>query len=200
MTQIKPEINSQKKELQVVYFISQKEFETWLDQNDTVTEGIWIRFYKKDSGIDTLIYKEALDVALCYGWIDGQVKKYDEFSYLQKFTPRRSKSMWSKRNQEHVTRLEKENRMRPSGLKEVENAKKDGRWDRAYDSPGNMTVPDDFILELSKNKKAFEFFESLNKTNKYTIGWRLQTSQTIEKREKRINEIILMLENGKKFH
>jgi len=200
MTQINPEINSQKKELQVVYFISQKEFETWLDQNDTVTEGIWIRFYKKDSGIDTLIYKEALDVALCYGWIDGQVKKYDEFSYLQKFTPRRSKSMWSKRNQEHVTRLEKENRMRPSGLKEVENAKKDGRWDRAYDSPGNMTVPDDFILELSKNKKAFEFFESLNKTNKYTIGWRLQTSQTIEKREKRINEIILMLENGKKFH
>ena len=166
MTQINPEINSQKKELQVVYFISQKEFETWLDQNDTVTEGIWIRFYKKDSGIDTLIYKEALDVALCYGWIDGQVKKYDEFSYLQKFTPRRSKSMWSKRNQEHVTRLEKENRMRPSGLKEVENAKKDGRWDRAYDSPGNMTVPDDFILELSKNKKAFEFFESLNKTKK----------------------------------
>jgi len=195
-----PAVDTQKKALQILSFVTQTEFEKWLEQNNSIPEGIWIRFYKKESGIDTLVYKEALDVALCYGWIDGQVKKYDNLSYIQKFTPRRAKSMWSKRNKEHVMRLLKENRMKPSGLTEVENAKTDGRWERAYDSPGNMTIPEDFILKLSTNKKAFEFFESINKTNKYTIGWRLQTAPSQEIREKRMNEIILMMEKGEKFH
>ena len=159
-----------------------------------------MRFYKKNSGIETINYYEALDVALCYGWIDGQVKKYDENSYLQKFTPRRPKSMWSKRNKEHVARLEKEDRMKPSGLKEVEKAKGDGRWEKAYDSPNQMVVPDDFIEKLSKNKKAFAFFESLNKTNKYAIGWRLQTANNTEIREKRMKEILLMMDKEIKFH
>jgi len=186
--------------MQIISFVSQKQFESWMEENNSLTEGIWVRFYKKNSFVISMNYQEALDVALCYGWIDGQVKKHDELSYIQKFTPRRTKSMWSKRNKEHVMRLLKENRMKLPGLKEVENAKKDGRWERAYDSPGNMTVPEDFILKLSTNKKAFEFFESINKTNKYTIGWRLQTAPSQEIREKRMNEILLMMEKGEKFH
>ena len=162
--------NSGKTELQIISFESQNHFERWMEENNSLTEGIWVRFYKKDSLVISINYQEALDVALCYGWIDGQVKKFDNLSYIQKFTPRRSKSMWSKRNKDHVSRLEKENRMKPSGIREVEKAINDGRWDKAYDSPGKMIVPEDFILELSKNKKAFEFYEKLNKTNKYTIG------------------------------
>jgi uncharacterized protein YdeI (YjbR/CyaY-like superfamily) len=187
-------------ELQVISFVSITEFENWLEHNNHEVTGIWVRFFKKNSDITTIIYDEALDIALCYGWIDGQVKKYDEYSYLQKFTPRRSKSMWSKRNKDHVLRLGKEGKMKPSGIKEVENAKKDGRWERAYDSPGNITVPEDFMLELSKNKKALEFFESLNKVNKYSIGWRLQTAKNKEMRERRMFEILNMMEKGLKFH
>ena len=187
-------------ELQVIPFVSPSEFESWLEKNNHEVKGVWVRFYKKNSGTTTIIYNEALDVALCYGWIDGQVKKYDEYSYLQKFTPRRPKSMWSKRNKDHVLRLEKEGRMNPSGIKEVENAKKDGRWERAYDSPGGMTVPEDFMHELTKNKKALEFFESLNKANKYSIGWRLQTAKNNETRERRMLEILNMMEKGFKFH
>ena len=189
-----------KTDLQIISFVSQDHFESWMEENNSLTEGIWVRFYKKNSFTKSINYDEALDVALCYGWIDGQVKKFDELSYIQKFTPRRSKSMWSNRNKEHVSRLEKENRMKPSGIREVEKAKNDGRWEKAYDSPGKMVVPDDFVLELSKNKRAFEFFEHLNKANKYTIGWRLQTAKNAETREKRFKEIIIMMDKGEKFH
>jgi len=189
-----------KTDLQILSFVTQDHFESWMEENNTLTEGIWVRFYKKDSVTRSINYDEALDIALCYGWIDGLVKKFDELSYIRKFTPRRSKSMWSNRNKEHVSRLEKENRMKPSGIREVEKAKNDGRWEKAYDSPGKMIVPDDFILELSKNKKAFEFYETLNKTNKYAIGWRLQTAKNIETRDKRIKEILNMMDNGEKFH
>lgn len=189
-----------KTDLQIISFVSQAHFESWMEENNSLTEGIWVRFYKKNSLIRSINYNEALDVALCYGWIDGQVKKFDDLSYIQKFTPRRSKSMWSKRNKEHVLRLKKENRMKPSGIREVEKAINDGRWDKAYDSPGKMIVPNDFILELSKNKNAFEFYETLNKANKYTIGWRLQTAKNAETRDKRFNEILNMMEKGEKFH
>jgi len=189
-----------KTDLQIISFVSQDHFESWMEENNSLTEGIWVRFYKKNSFTKSINYDEALDVALCYGWIDGQVKKFDELSYIQKFTPRRSKSMWSKRNREHVSRLEKENRMKLSGIKEVEKAKNDGRWEKAYDSPGKMIVPDDFVVELSKNKRAFEFFERLNKANKYSIGWRLQTAKNPEIREKRFNEILIMMDKGEKFH
>ena len=189
-----------KTDLQIISFVSQDHFESWMEENNSLTEGIWVRFYKKNSFTKSINYDEALDVALCYGWIDGQVKKFDELSYIQKFTPRRSKSMWSKRNREHVSRLEKENRMKLSGIKEVEKAKNDGRWEKAYDSPGKMIVPDDFVVELSKNKRAFEFFERLNKANKYSIGWRLQTAKNPEIREKRFKEILIMMDKGEKFH
>ena len=191
---------SLKGDIQVLSFLSQEEWEKWMVKNYNLINGVWIRFYKKKSGVASITYDEALDVALCYGWIDGLVNKYDELSYIQKFTPRRSKSMWSKRNIEHVTRLEKEDRMKPSGINEMEKAMKDGRWERAYDSPENMTVPEDFMLELSKNAKALKFFESLNKANKYAIGWRLQTATNAASRLKRMNEILIMMEKGEKFH
>ncbi|MDE2590246.1 MAG: YdeI/OmpD-associated family protein, partial [Patescibacteria group bacterium] len=158
------------------------------------------RIFKKDTGIKSIDYAQALDVALCYGWIDGQKKTHDEKSWLQKFTPRRSKSMWSKRNVEHVARLIKLGKMKPAGLKEVETAKRDGRWEKAYTSPSTMIMPRDFMEELSKNKKAKAFFKTLNKANTYAIGWRLETAKKPETREKRMKSILEMLTKGKKFH
>ena len=189
-----------KLEYPVLEFKLQKDWEKWLEKNHSNFPGVWLRFYKKNSGKTGISYSQALDEALCFGWIDGQTKSVDEESYLQKFTPRRSKSIWSKRNIEHIARLAKEGRMQPAGLKEVENAKSDGRWAKAYDSPANMTFPEDFLVALSKNKKALEFFDSLNKVNKYAIGWRLQTAIKPETKQKRIKTIIEMLKNGEKFH
>lgn len=130
----------------------------------------------------------------------GKKNSYDETSWLQKFTPRGAKSIWSKRNREHIARLTKEKRMQPAGLQEVETAKRDGRWDSAYDSPKNMEVPADFLKELKKNKKAYEFFLGLNKANTYAIAWRLQTAKKRATREKRMTAILEMMRNGKKLH
>ncbi|HSE41172.1 MAG TPA: YdeI/OmpD-associated family protein [Acidobacteriota bacterium] len=184
----------------VLAFPSQKDWKRWLAKNHSKSSGIWLKFFKKDAGIASVTYDEALDEALCYGWIDGQLKKYDEKSYIQKFTPRRKKSLWSKRNKDHVARLISEGRMTQSGLKEIELAKADGRWDRGYDSPSNMKIPDDFLKEVSKNKKSKEFFDTLNRANKYSIAWRLQTATKPETRQKRMKAILEMLKEGKKFH
>ena len=189
-----------KKELPVLFFETSDEFRRWLDNNYNGSEGVWLRFFRKNSGILSINYDIALDEALCYGWIDGQAKKFDEQSHIQKFTPRRSRSLWSKRNIEKVTRLEKEGRMRPSGMKEVDAAKADGRWENAYDSPATMTIPEDFLEELSRDQKAAEFFNNLNKTNKYSITWRLQTARKPETRAKRMKAIIEMLSKGKSYH
>lgn len=192
--------NADKPDLPVIPFSSPSEWEQWLKQNYSVSKGIWLQMYKKGSGIASVYYAEALDVALCYGWIDGQLKSVDEFSYMQRFTPRRPKSIWSKRNIEHITRLTKEGRMKPAGLKEAEAAKNDGRWELAYDPQTSMSMPDDFLSELSKEKKALIFYESLNKANKYAIAWRIQTAKRPETREKRMKEILEMLARGEKFH
>ena len=184
----------------VIPFSSAVVWEQWLEQNHEVANGIWLQFYKKNSGIASVNYAEALDVALCYGWIDGQSKSIDELSYKQHFTPRRPRSIWSKRNIGHIARLTEEGRMKPAGIKQAEAAKADGRWEQAYDSPGNMILPDDFIAELSKNKSASGFYDSLNKTNKYAICWRIQTARKPETREKRMKEILEMLERKEKFH
>ncbi len=189
-----------KNDLPVMSFSVSEEWSKWLEKNYHSLTGIWLKYYKKGSGITSINYQEALDEALCYGWIDGQAKPFDDKSWLQRFTPRRARSIWSKRNIENVTRLEAAGRMKPSGLMAVESARADGRWDKAYDSPGNMAVPDDFLNELSKDKKATAFFESLNKTNKYAIVWRLQTAKKVETREKRIKTILEMLRRGEKFH
>ena len=183
----------------ILEFKTAKAFETWLVKNHDNSNGLWLKIFKKDSWENTISYAEALDVALCYGWIDGQKKAYDEQAWLQKFCPRGKKSIWSKVNTGHVERLINEGRMRPAGLKAVEKAKADGSWEKAYDSPSKLTIPEDFLKELSKNKKAEAFFMGLNKTNLFSIGFRLQTAKKPETREKRMKEIIEMLAKGEKF-
>ncbi|MCB0540622.1 MAG: YdeI/OmpD-associated family protein [Bacteroidetes bacterium] len=185
--------------LTTLEFKTAKAFETWLEKNHNNSSGLWLKIFKKDSGVKTVTYAEALDVALCYGWIDGQKKSFDEQAWLQKFSPRTAKSIWSKVNVGHVERLIKEGKMRPAGLKAVESAKEDGRWEKAYDPPSKMTIPDDFLQELSKNKKAEEFFQGLNKTNLFSIGFRLQTTKKQETRDRRMKEIIEKLARGEKL-
>jgi uncharacterized protein YdeI (YjbR/CyaY-like superfamily) len=172
----------------------------WLAKNHAKSGGIWLRIFKKGSGKETVSYAEALDEALCFGWIDGQKDKYDESSWLQKFTPRRPKSVWSKKNRERVARLIEEQRMTQAGLAEVNAAKEDGRWDKAYDAASTMTVPADFLKELKKDKRAYEFFKTLNKANAYAIAWRLQTAKKPETRAKRMRVILKMMRDGEKLH
>lgn len=171
-----------------------------MSEHQKASPGIWIQLYKVRSGIPSITYEEALETALCYGWIDGQKKAFDKESWLQKFTPRRPQSVWSKRNRQIVERLYESGMMKPQGITEVESAKADGRWEHAYDSPGNMIVPSDFLDELAKNKEAEAFFKTLNKTNVYSIVWRLQTARKPDTRFKRIQAILEMLKQGKKFH
>ncbi len=188
------------KELPILAFSAAKDFEKWLEKNHDSSPGLWLHMYKKDSKIPSITYAEGLDVALCYGWIDGLKRSKDTKSWLQKFTPRRPKGLWSKNNRDNIARLIKEKRMRPAGLKEVEAAKKDGRWDAAYDAAKTSTIPKYFLKRLHENKKATAFFESLNKANLYAITWRLQTAKKPETREKRMQAILEMLAKGQKFH
>jgi uncharacterized protein YdeI (YjbR/CyaY-like superfamily) len=189
-----------KSNLPVISFTSPAEWNAWLTENYARLNGVWLRIFKKDSGHKTISYAEALDEALCHGWIDGQKKSHDAASWLQKFTPRRPKSVWSKINTGHVARLHKLKKMKSAGLAAVEAAKNDGRWAAAYDSPGNAAIPNDFLNQLGKNKKAKAFFETLNKTNLYSIAWRLQTAKKPETRERRMKAILAMLAKGEKFH
>lgn len=186
--------------LPTIEFKTAEAFEKWLEKNHKNSNGIWLKIFKKDSKKKTVSYAEALDVALCYGWIDGQKQAHDEQAWLQKFSPRGAKSIWSKINTGHVERLISEGRMRPAGLEAVEKARADGRWEKAYDSPSKMTIPEDFLKVLSKNKKAEAFFKGLNKTNLFAIGFRLQTAKKQETRERRMKEIIEMLAKGEKVH
>lgn len=179
---------------------SAKEWKAWLKLNHARSKGVWLRISKKGSAEKSLTYAEALDVALCHGWIDGQKNRHDESSWLQKFTPRRPRSGWSKKNTEHAERLIRTGKMKPSGLAEIEAAKKDGRWKAAYASPGNAVIPEDFLKALKRNKKAEAFFKSLNKANLYSIAYRLQTAKTPATREKRMNAILAMMAKGEKFH
>ena len=175
-------------------------FEAWLVKNHGKSNGLWLKIFKKGSKKKSISYAEALDVALCYGWIDGQKQSYDVDAWLQKFCPRGEKSIWSKINTGHVERLIKEGKMTPTGLEVVEKAKADGRWARAYEFPSNMTIPEDFLKAVSKNKKAAAFFKGLNKANLFAIGFRVQTAKKPETREKRIKEIVEKLAKGEKFH
>ena len=186
--------------LQIMPFTTAKAFGGWLKKNHAASTGIWIQFFKKGSGVKTITYADALDEALCCGWIDSQVKRFDDQSYLQRFGPRKPKSIWSKINRQHVARLIEEGRMTPAGLSHMTSAKADGRWEGAYDSPKNMKVPEDFLLALAKHKKAEHFFKSLNKANMYAIAWRLQTAKKPETRKKRMDMILAMLKKGEKFH
>lgn len=181
-------------------FRSSEELRAWLTKEHTRATGLLLRIYKKDSGVASVTYAEALDQALCFGWIDGQKLPLDAKSWVQKFTPRRSRSGWSKKNVAHVDRLIQASQMTPAGLKEVEAARSEGRWAAAYDSPANATVPPEFVKELSHNIKAKQFFSTLNRANLYAIAYRLQTAKRPETRTKRIKLIIEMLARGEKFH
>ena len=187
-------------ELPVRSFASEAAFEKWLQANHTHSPGLWLWFFKKSATRKALAHKGALDVALWYGWIDGQLKEFDNSSYLHKFTPRGARSVWSRLNRKHVERLTKESRMRPAGLAAVAAAKKDGRWDKAYDSSSNMKIPMDFLKALAKDKQAKAFFDTLNRANRYSITWRLQTAKKPETRQKRMEAIVTMLGQKKKFH
>jgi uncharacterized protein YdeI (YjbR/CyaY-like superfamily) len=184
----------------IEFFASSVDWEEWLKEHHVDTSGVWIKFAKKDSGITSLNYAQALDGALCYGWIDGQSKSIDDVYYLQKFTSRRPKSIWSKRNVGKVAELIKAGKMQPAGQAAIDAAKADGRWDQAYDSPSNATIPPDFQEELDRHPKAKAFYETLNKTNTYAFLWRIQTAKKAETRAKRIALSIQMLEDGKTFH
>lgn len=187
-------------EKEVLTFEKPQEFGKWLAKHHAKSSGVWLRHFKKASGKKGITYAEALDEALCYGWIDSLKKTYDAESFIQKFSPRKSKSVWSKRNIEHIARLTKAKKMKPAGLTAVSAAKKDGRWEQAYDGSAAMKISDDFLKELKKDRKAKAFFDTLNRANLYAIGWRLQTAKKPETRAKRMTAILAQLKAGKKLH
>ena len=184
--------------LPVLEFASQRAWETWLDDNDGQIDGVWLKFAKKGSGETTLTHPEALDVALRYGWIDGQGKAFDEKYWLVRFSPRRPRSLWSRRNRERAEQLITEGRMKPAGMAQVEAARADGRWAAAYESQSKAEVPKDFLQALSKNRKAAAFYESLNRADRYTIFYRLHHSKREATRAAHINRFVEQLANHEK--
>jgi uncharacterized protein YdeI (YjbR/CyaY-like superfamily) len=181
-------------------FKSKQDWAAWLEKNHQKSEGLWLRVAKKDSGLRSVTYKEALDAALCYGWIDGQKKPENEHTWLQKFSVRSSRSIWSKINRERAQALIASGEMKTAGLEAIENAKKNGRWESAYDSPSGAAVPADFQAALDASPKAAAFYKTLNKANTYAILWRIQTVKKAETRSRKIEQFIGMLERGEKLH
>jgi uncharacterized protein YdeI (YjbR/CyaY-like superfamily) len=185
-----------KTEQPVLFFATPADFEAWLDEHGEESDGIWLKFAKKGSGVQSVVYAQALEIALCHGWIDGQTKRLDGDHYLQRFTPRRARSNWSKRNRGKAEELIANGRMRPTGLAEVERARADGRWDAAYDSSTTAAVPDDFQEALDSEPAASEFFESLGSTKRYSFLYRIADAKRPETRAKRIAEYVELLAKG----
>jgi uncharacterized protein YdeI (YjbR/CyaY-like superfamily) len=182
-----------------VFFSGPGEFEAWLKANGGTSDGVWIRMAKKHTGVESLDWTGAVEVALCFGWIDGQSRRVDDDWFVQRFTPRRARSTWSKVNRLKVDKLVAEGRMRPAGLAEVERAKADGRWDAAYDSPATATVPDDLAAALEAAGLA-EAFTALSAQNRYAILHRLQTARRPETRARRLEKCVAMLAAGETPH
>jgi uncharacterized protein YdeI (YjbR/CyaY-like superfamily) len=187
-------------ELETLAFATAAEWEAWLREHHDTAPGVWIRFARKGSGVPTVTYLEALHAALCFGWIDGQARAVDDASYVQRFTPRRARSIWSKRNRDFATALIEAGRMQPAGLREVERAKADGRWDAAYDAPSTATVPADLQAALDARPAAAAFFATLESRNRYAILHRVQTAKKPETRARRIEKFVTMLEAGEKLY
>ena len=187
-------------ELETRAFASAAEWEAWLREHHDTAPGVWIRFARKGAGVASVTYLEALHAALCFGWIDGQARSVDERWYVQRFTPRRARSIWSKRNREFATALIEAGRMQPAGLAEVERAKSDGRWDAAYDAPSTATVPEDLRAALDARPEAAAFFATLNSQNRYAILHRVQTAKRPETRARRIEQFVTMLAAGETLH
>ena len=186
--------------LPIKSFKEKRDWVAWLDNYHAKSPGLWLRIAKKTAEIRSITYPEALEIALCYGWIDGQKKTYDEFSWLQKFTPRGARSIWSVNNREKAGELIRNGQMTPAGLKMIERAKESGQWAAAYASQSKITLPEDFQAELENNAKANAFFTALNSANRYAILFRLQNARKPEARAKRLRQFIAMLEKHEKFH
>jgi uncharacterized protein YdeI (YjbR/CyaY-like superfamily) len=187
-----------KPDLPIVPFASREAWEAFLKGQHATSEGLWLKIAKKGSGIESVTYDQAVEVALCYGWIDGQVRKFDEDYYLQRFTPRRPRSKWSKVNRKKAMELIERGVMKAAGLREVERAKADGRWDAAYDSPRTATVPADLLRELEKNNQARKFFYELDSRNRYAVLYQIQDAKRPETRARRIAKYVAMLAEQKK--
>lgn len=181
-------------------FASPTAWEAWLDKNHRQSAGLWMRLAKKNSDLKSISYAEALEVALCYGWIDGQKRPESEEAWLQRFLPRSRKSIWSKINREKAERLISSGKMRPSGLEAIRAAQDSGAWDAAYDSPKNSQVPPDFEAALRANPRAREFFETLDGANRYAVLFRIQTVKKAETRARKITEFIAMLKRRERIH
>ncbi|EHN66019.1 YdeI/OmpD-associated family protein [Comamonas testosteroni] len=187
-------------ELAPTLFKSAKAFEAWLKKNHATSEGLWLKIAKRGSNEPSVTYPEAVEIALCWGWIDGQKKSFDDQHYLQRFTPRRARSVWSKINVEKVQALIEAGRMQAPGQAQVEAAKADGRWARAYDSARTSTVPEDLQAALEAEPAAKTFFASINASNRYAILWRIQTAARAETRARRIAQLVGMLARGETIH
>jgi uncharacterized protein YdeI (YjbR/CyaY-like superfamily) len=181
-------------------FASPAEWEAWLAKHHDTAKSLWLQIAKKDAGVASISYAEALDVALCFGWIDGQKAALDDRFWLQRFTPRTSKSPWSKINCAKAEALIERGEMRSTGLAEVERAKTDGRWEKAYAGQRTATVPDDLQRELDRNREAREFFATLDSANRYAILYRVEEAKKPETRARRIEKYVSMLAEGKKVH
>ena len=189
-----------KRDLPVIAFKSQAAFEQWLGSQPAGGRGLWLKIAKKSSGIASISRAEAVDAALCHGWIDGQLDSFDDRHWLIRFTPRQSTSIWSEKNRARALELVALGRMRPAGLSEVERAKKDGRWDKAYAGQRTAQVPDDLMQALSKNKKAKAFFETLDSRNRYAILYRVHNAKKAATRSARIETFVAMLARGETIH
>ena len=187
-------------ELPILPFASKKKWASWLAKQHEKSAGVWLQLAKKGAGLPSVTYEEAVEVALCYGWIDGQKKGYDDKYWLQKFTPRGPKSIWSKLNTEKAERLIASGEMQPAGLKAVEAARRDGRWEAAYASQKNISIPEDFQAALDRNRKAKAFFSTLKSAERYAILFRIQTAKKAETRARRIRQFVKQLERNEKVH
>ena len=187
-------------DLPILPFASAAEMEEWLEGNHAGSDGIWLKIAKKGSGIASVTYGEALELALCFGWIDSQKRGFDEHFFLQRFTPRRPGGRWSRINREKAEALIASGAMRPGGLAEVEAAKADGRWEAAYAGQRTAEVPDDLQRELDCNEVARKFFAELDSANRYAILYRLEDAKKPETRERRLRKFVAMLERGEKIH
>jgi uncharacterized protein YdeI (YjbR/CyaY-like superfamily) len=185
---------------EIIEFLSAAAFEGWLAGHHSSSPGLWLKIGKKVRGVDSFDYAAALDVALCYGWIDGRKDTFDDTCWLQRFTPRASRSRWSKINREKATALIEQGRMKPPGMAEVERAKADGRWDAAYAGSRTATVPDDLAKALEANPAAAEFFKTLDSRNRYSILYRVQDARKPETRARRIEKFIGMLADHQKIY
>lgn len=177
-------------------FASAEEFERWLERAHHEAVGVWLKLAKKGSGVASVSYDEAVDVALCFGWIDGQVRALDERFYIQRFTPRRPRSRWSQTNRDRIVSLEAAGRIRPAGRAQIDAAKADGRWDAAYPGMRNATVPDDLQAALDADPTASAFFATLNGANRYAILYRVYDAHRAQTRVQRIERLVAMLAAG----